>query len=129
MADTTFSVEVTAAFATGLQRIEEFLADADADFAFDALIDALRRSITPNLARFPRLGRRYLDTPPQSAEALAKLAEMPAGGVDTLREYIHGDYLILYSVSDARRTVYLLSIRHHRELSFDLARVWPGAPF
>jgi hypothetical protein len=24
-------------------------------------------------------------------------------------------------------TIYLLSIRHHRQLSFNFARLWPGA--
>ena len=28
----------------------------------------------------------------------------------------------------AEATVYLLTIRHHRELSFDFARLWPSAP-
>ena len=28
---------------------------------------------------------------------------------------------------DADVTVYLLSIRHHRQLSFDFARLWPSA--
>ena len=33
--------------------------------------------------------------------------------------------LMLYTVMDANPTVYLLSIRHHRQLSFDFARLWP----
>ncbi|TNY03826.1 type II toxin-antitoxin system RelE/ParE family toxin, partial [Escherichia coli] len=32
----------------------------------------------------------------------------------------------LYTAMDAQATVYLLSIRHHRQLSFDFARLWPG---
>ena len=39
-----------------------------------------------------------------------------------LRQYLLGDYLILYT--QAESTVYLLSIRHHRQLSFDFARLW-----
>ena len=38
-----------------------------------------------------------------------------------------GDYLILYAEENKSSTVYLLSIRHHRQLSFDFARMWPGA--
>jgi hypothetical protein len=34
---------------------------------------------------------------------------------------------MLYVAMDASATVYLLSIRHHRQLSFDFARLWPGA--
>jgi hypothetical protein len=74
------------------------------------------------------MGRRYLANPPQSAEALALLAAMPAGAPDALREYLHGDYLMLYAVMEAQETVVLLTIRHHRQLSFDFARLWPSAP-
>ncbi len=81
----------------------------------------------PKLARFPRVGRRYRDNAPQSAEALAQLAAPPGGAARELREYLHGDYLMLYSVIDANATVFLVSIRHHRELSFDFARLWPGS--
>jgi hypothetical protein len=35
--------------------------------------------------------------------------------------------LILYSVLEGQAVVYLLSIRHHRQLSFDFARMWPGS--
>ena len=38
-----------------------------------------------------------------------------------------GDYLILYAERKTCATVYLLSIRHHRQLSFDFASLWPGA--
>jgi hypothetical protein len=42
-------------------------------------------------------------------------------------EYLHGDYLMLYTASETDATVYLLSIRYHRELSFDFSRLWPRA--
>jgi hypothetical protein len=75
----------------------------------------------------PRIiGRRYLDNPPQSAQALAQLAALPAGAASGLREYLHGDYLMLYTATDANATVCLLSIRHHRRLSFDFAKLWPN---
>jgi plasmid stabilization system protein ParE len=109
-----------------LVAIEAFLTGADAAFAFDDLLAELRATVIPNLARFPRMGRRYLDNPPQSAEALALLATLPAGAAGALREYLNGDYLVLYAAMDSNATVYLLSIRHHRELSFDFARLWPA---
>lgn len=130
MADKLHRVELTASFLARLDSIEAFLVDADAGFAFDALLAELRSTVIPNLQRFPRMGRRYLSNPPQSAEALGQLAALPAGAPDALREYLHGDYLVLYTVVDAtkssRATVYLLSIRHHRRLSFDFAKLWPG---
>ena len=130
MAEEAYTVELTASFLERLDAIEAFLLEADAGFAFDDLLAELRATIIPNLRRFPRMGRRYLAHPPQSAEALTQLAALPAGAPDALREYLHGDYLMLYTVVDAspkdKPTVYLLSIRHHRELSFDFARQWPG---
>jgi plasmid stabilization system protein ParE len=132
VADRLYRVELTASFLERLDSIEAFLVEADAGFAFDDLLAEIRATVIPNLRRFPRMGRRYLANPPQSAEALAQLAALPAGSPDALREYLHGDYLLLYTVVDAstkaRATVYLLSIRHHRELSFDFARLWPSHP-
>jgi plasmid stabilization system protein ParE len=129
VADPLYRVELTASFLERLDAIEAFLVEADAGFAFDDLLAEIRATVIPNLSRFPRIGRRYLANPPQSAEALALLAAMPAGAPDALREYLHGDYLLLYLVEDAspktEATVYLLTIRHHRQLSFDFARLWP----
>ena len=135
MADPSYRVELTASFLERLDAIEAFLVKADAGLAFDDLLAELRATVIPNLRRFPRMGRRYLANPPQSAEALTQLAAMAsqntAGAPDALREYLHGDYLMFYTVVDspppAHASVYLLSIRHHRQLSFDFARLWPGA--
>lgn len=127
MADGVYRVELSASFLERLDAVEAFLTEADAAFAFDDLLAELRATVIPNLARFPRIGRRYLDNPPQSAEALAQLATLPPGAAGALREYLHGDYLMLYAVMDTNATVVLLSIRHHRQLSFDFARLWPSA--
>ena len=126
MAEHLVRVELTASFLESLDTIEAFLLEAGAGFAFDTLLAELRATVIPNLSRFPRIGRRYLDNPPQSAEALAQLAALPAGAAQALCEYLHGDYLMLYTASETGATVYLLSIRHHRQLSFDFARLWPG---
>lgn len=127
MAEDAYRVELTASFLVRLDAIEALLTEAEAGFAFDDLLTELRASVIPNLARFPRLGRRYLDNPPQSAEALAHLAGLPAGAPGALREYLHGDCLMLYAAMDANAKVYLLSIRHLRQLSFDFARLWPAS--
>jgi hypothetical protein len=127
VADQLYRVELTASFLERLDAIEAFLVEANAGFAFDNLLAEIRATVIPNLRRFPRIGRRYLANPPQSAEALAQLAALPAGAPDALREYLHGDYLLLYAAMDAQKTVYLLSVRHHRQLSFDFARLWPSA--
>ena len=127
MPDQLHQVELTASFLERLHAIEAYLIQANAAFVFDALLAEIRATVIPNLRRFPRMGRPYLANPPQSAEALAQLASLPAGAANALREYLHGDYLMLYTVVDANATVYLLSIRHHRQLSFDFARLWPSA--
>ncbi len=135
MAERLYRVELSASFLERLDAIEAFLVEADAGFAFDDLLAELRATVIPNLRRFPRIGRRYLAHPPQSAEALTLLAaiaaEFTANAPDALREYLHGDYLMLYTVVDASpdavATVVLLSIRHHRQLSFDFAKLWPGS--
>jgi len=127
VAEDVYRVELTASFLERLDAIEAFLTEAGAASAFDDLLAELRATVIPNLARFRRIGRRYLDNPPQSAEALAQLATLPAGAANALREYLHGDYLVLYAAMEANATVHLLSIRHHRQLSFDFARLWPGA--
>jgi plasmid stabilization system protein ParE len=127
VAERLYRVELTASFLECLDTIEGFLLEADAGFAFDTLLAELRATVIPNLSRFPRIGRPYLDNPPQSAEALAQLAALPAGAAQALREYLHGDYLMLYTASETSAMVTLLSIRHHRQLSFDFAKLWPGA--
>lgn len=124
MAEPLHRVELTDSFLARLDAIEAFLTQADAAFAYDDLLVALRATVLPNLARFPLIGRRYLDQPPQSAEALAQLSQLPKGAAGCLRVYLHGDYLVLYTVID--EVVYLLSIRHHRQLSFDFAGLWPS---
>ena len=127
MAEPLYRVELTASFLERLASIQTFLEEADAAFAYDDLLAGLRGTVVPNLTRFPFIGQRYLDQPPQSAEALTQLAQLPPGTADALRVYLHSDYLILYAVDVVKLTAYLLSIRHHRQLSFDFARLWPGA--
>lgn len=124
MAEALYLVELTDSFLARLDSIDAFLSETDAAFAYDALLVGLRSTVVPNLARFPLIGRRYLDQPPQSVEALEQLSKLPAGTADSLRVYLHGDYLMLYSVMN--KVMYLLSIRHHRQLSFDFSGLWPA---
>lgn len=109
-----------------LESIDVFLAEADASYTNDSLLTMLRAEVIPNLRRFPNMGRRYLEQPPRSVEALALLADMPPDAADSLRTLLVGDILIIYVVNDARRIITLLSIRHHRQPSFDFTRIWGG---
>ena len=71
MAEPRVRVELTASFLERLAAIEAFLTEADAALAYDSLLDEVRTIVIASLRRFPRIGRRYVDQPPQSAEALA----------------------------------------------------------
>jgi hypothetical protein len=69
------------------------------------------------------MGRPFLSRTASSVEAREKVEQVRTKiGAGELREYLAGDYLILYAVID--RVVYLLSIKHHRQLSFDLSGYW-----
>ncbi|MCO8249041.1 type II toxin-antitoxin system RelE/ParE family toxin [Comamonas thiooxydans] len=124
MTKALYRVAVTDNFLVQLDATETFLAETVAGVADDNLLASLRRAVVPNLARFPLMGRRYLDQPPQSVEGLERLSKLPAGAADSLRVYLHDDYLMLYSVIN--EVVYLLSIRHHRQMSFDFSGFWPA---
>lgn len=128
VAEPPYRVALTDSFLERLASLQAFLEEAGAEAAFGHLVEELRGTVIPNLGRFPHLGRPWLSNPPQSVEALDRLAALPAGAAQAWREYLHGDYLILYTVETVSPTVFLLSIRHHRELSFDFARLWPALP-
>jgi len=45
-----------------------------APFAYDGLLAQLRAKVISDLRRFPRIGRKFLDYPPQSVEAMIQLS-------------------------------------------------------
>lgn len=122
------TVRITRNFARNLDTIESFLTERDAQHAFGALIAKLFEEIMPNLERFPEMGVDFLARRPGSAEGVALLRELRAilqPGA-SIREYISGDYLMLYVVHGKR--VALLSVKHHLQLSFDLRGHWEPSP-
>jgi len=91
--------------------------------AYDALLAELDATVIANLERFPQMGRPLFDRRVDSVEAHAAIGRLArAAGTGELREYLCGDYLLLYAYM--ARMVYLLSIKHHRQLSFDFERLW-----
>lgn len=127
---TLATVKLTANFERNLLEMETFLGEAEAPHAFDSLLDELTDTVIPNLERFPGLGRLFLERPARSVEVANGIARLTAqlGSIATdgeLREYVMTHYLVLYA--RIRDTVYLLSIRHQRQLSFDFQAHWPGA--
>jgi plasmid stabilization system protein ParE len=120
------AVKLTANFERNLERIEAFLNEAEAPQAFDALLNELLETGIPNLERFPGIGRSFMDLPVRSVETSSGVAMLRKKlGRGELREYLMSDYMILYARYDD--VIYLLSIRHHRELSFDFHGLWPTA--
>ena len=124
-------VKLTANFERNLEDAEAFLLAADAPQAFDALLNELTETVIPNLERFPGMGRLFFERPIRSVEASncidglkAKLKAIAKDG--EIREYVMSHYLLLYARVDT--TIYLLSIRHHRQLSFDFQSLWAAKP-
>ena len=123
------TVKLTANFERNLEEVAVFLPEAETPQTFDALLGELTETVIPNLERYPRMGRLFLERPARSVEV--------ANGIDRLtrqldaiakdgevREYVMTYYLLLYA--NIGGAVYLLSIRHQRQLSFDLASHWPA---
>jgi plasmid stabilization system protein ParE len=115
-------VKLTANFERNLKEAEVFLLEANAPQAFDALLVELTNTVIPNLERFPGMGRLFSERSTRSVEASnridslkRKLKTLTKDG--EIREYVMSHYLLLYARFET--TIYLLSIRHQRQLSFD----------
>ncbi|MBP8100376.1 MAG: type II toxin-antitoxin system RelE/ParE family toxin [Burkholderiaceae bacterium] len=121
------AVKLTRNFERNLDDIERFLEESEAASAFDLLLDELTDTVIPNLGCFPKIGRPFLDRPALSLEATNRIDRLRTQLDDLdsssdIREYVLSHYLVLYAVTDT--TVYLLSIRHHRQISFDFEDLW-----
>jgi plasmid stabilization system protein ParE len=125
----TITLKLTANVERNLADIEGFLTEAEAPQAFDALLDDLLNTVIPNLERFPGLGRAFFNRTIRSAEAAnaiaalqSKLALTLGSSTASLREYVMTHYLVLYVQVDD--SIFLLSIKHNRQLSFDFEAHW-----
>jgi len=122
-----FAVKLTANFERNLEEIEQFLIDAEAASAYDGLLDELLITVIPNLERFPVMGRSFMNRPLRSVETSngievlqGKLSKIGANA--EIREYVLQHYLLLYAFTG--KEVFLLAIRHHKQLSFDFKALW-----
>jgi plasmid stabilization system protein ParE len=110
-------------FARNLDAIESFLS-VEGGAAFQRLLDHLFEDICPQLARFPKSGRSFLEHQVGSTEARSlfeRLQEKLRAG-DDLREFVVDAFVVLYLIRGNR--IYFLAIKHHRQLSYDLLRFW-----
>ncbi len=120
-------VRVTRNFRRNLDEIEAFLAETESAAIFSALLDDLFSRAIPLLESHPAAGRNFFRHPPGSRESslLATSLQQRLGTDTSLRELVRGNYLLLYAQRD--RQVFLLAIRHHRQLCFDFYdRWWDG---
>ena len=117
------AVKFTRNFESNLEKIELFLREVGAQQAFDRLLDELSETLIPNLESFPSMGQLFLNRPVCSVEVANALALLYTKlGDGEVREYVFDDYLVLYARLD--QVIYLLSIKHHRQLSFDFPSIW-----
>lgn len=121
------TIKFTENFEANLETIEAFWSESDFPQGYDRLLDELSDTVIPNLERFPTMGRPFLASRPESVEAVSKQEKLRAqlarlGESGDIREYVMEDYLLLYAILN--EAVYLLSIRHHKQLSFDFAHLW-----
>jgi hypothetical protein len=123
----------TANFEANLQDIEAFWMENKFPQGYDRLLGELLDTVLVNLERHPRIGRSFMSRPPDSVEAQSqheKLQSKMAGHDQPadMREYVMADYLVLYALLEATpgklSKIYLISIKHHKQLSFNFERLW-----
>lgn len=116
-------VKLAANFERNLEAIAEFLDLMGAPQVYDRLLDELINTLIPNLESFPAMGRPFMERSVRSVEVVNAIQRLRAKlGDGELREYLFTDYLVLYAqFGDA---IHLLSIKHHRQLSFDFQSLW-----
>lgn len=121
------AVKLTANFERNLEEIEPFLRVAEMASAYDGLLDELLATVIPNLERFPALGRLFIEHPIRSVETSnaidllrGKLSKI--GAPAEIREYVLQHTLLLYAFTG--QDIFLLAIRHHKQLSFDFEALW-----
>ena len=125
-------VRFTANFEANLAAIAEYWAERDAPHAYGSLLDDLGANVIAVLERHPRIGRNFFARAAQSIEARERVATLRKRfGAVEVREYLAGDYLVLYRIDveggvgeAAGSVIHLLAIRHHLPLSFDFDGFW-----
>jgi plasmid stabilization system protein ParE len=110
-------------FSQNLTSIQTFVGPEGKRF-FERFLDRLFDEVVPTLCRFPQAGRSLLVHRVHSKESKAMLTKLRdrLEVNDDLREFIMDDYVILYLIRGV--SIEFLSIKHHRQLSFDLRRFW-----
>ena len=126
-------VQYAANFEANLQEIEAFRTENEFSEGYDRLLDELLDTVVTNLERHPRMGGAFMSRQPESVEAQKPHEKLQAkmaahDQLADMREYVMTDYLVLYAILEATTSkplaIYLVSIKHHKQLSFDFDRLW-----
>lgn len=119
-------IRKTANYSANLDRIEDYWYSCQFPLGYDRLLVELADTVVLNLQNHPHIGRNFLQRQSESIETQTRLQKLDAllitlgTGAERaeIREYVMTDYLLLYAlVGDV---VYLLAIKHHKQLSFDI---------
>lgn len=109
------------AYECRLDEAVDYLLGVGAEQAAQELLDHAYDALPQRLAQLPRIGREFVAHNPEVPEVLAIWATVRdlLGDDIELREYIHGDYLVLYALH--QDCIHLLTLRHHRQSGFDFS--------
>ncbi|GAB5100594.1 MULTISPECIES: hypothetical protein [unclassified Caballeronia] len=121
------TVRISSKFKTRIADIERYWIRLDLPESFERMFEALETKAKPLLERFPAIGRVFLNTDPDTYQAILACEELieeteEAKKRAELREHVFEDYVLLYLLIGD--TVLLTSIRHTKEVSFDFDHIW-----
>ena len=119
-------IRKTANYSANLDSTEAYWDSCRFPLGNDRLLAELADTVVLNLQNHPRMGRNFLQRQTKSIEAQTRLQKLQAllATLNTdaeraeIREYVMTDYLLLYALTGS--VIYLLAIKHHKQLSFDI---------
>jgi hypothetical protein len=113
-------------FKQNLETIAQFWTVCQMPKQHLKLVGDIDSVLYPNLEGFPRIGRPFTAISSEDqhtrnrALALLTRAQATLGGIQ-IREYLLGDYLVLYGLDTQR--IYLIAIKHHKQAGFSVGAI------
>jgi len=117
-------VVLGAAYECALDEAVDYLLGVGAQTAAQQLLDEAYDVLPQRLAQLPHIGRAFVAQHPEAADVRsvwAAVCELLGQDIE-LREYVFGDYLVLYAIQG--NTLHLLTLRHHRQSGFHFDETW-----
>nr|WP_284502277.1 hypothetical protein [Caballeronia sp. ATUFL_F2_KS42] len=122
------TIRISSEFNARLTDIERYWNRVDRPESFLRLVEAIEKKVVPVLRRFPALGRRLLNSKPDTVDALLTIEEIVdvtksgAPHQGELHEHLFDDYVLLYLLSGD--TITFLSLRRMKETSSEFRDLW-----